>query len=167
MTPEDDVLISIGASPFRRWFAIFVFVLLGIVLLWLAFFSQPGLGWQVFFTAFGVAALWTADVMRRATLPRIELTREGLRTTDGVDLVTVENVRKVERGAFAFKPSHGFLVRLKDGKARRLWAPGLYWRNGTFLGVGGVVSAGEAKAMAEILTALQQGILPEDVPPEL
>jgi hypothetical protein len=50
---------------------------------------------------------------------------------------------------------------------QRLWAPGLYWRNGTFLGIGGVLSAGETKAMAEILTALVQGIQLEDVTPQI
>jgi hypothetical protein len=57
----------------------------------------------------------------------------------------------VERGAFAFKPSNGFLVRL-DKPLGRGWAPGLWWRLGRLLGVGGVTSASQSKAMAEILS---------------
>ena len=59
--------------------------------------------------------------------------------------------RSVDRGLFAFKPSNGFVVVLSQGGWRG-WAPGLWWRLGRRLGVGGVTSAAQAKAMAEILS---------------
>jgi hypothetical protein len=157
---EDDVLITISPSPFRRWSAILVFVALGFVLLWLAFMGKGEIGWRLFFVAFGVAAFWMSDLMRRSTMQEIELTRGEIRTTDGRVLTTVSNVSKVERGAFAFKPSNGFLVRLKVPSGRG-WAPGLWWQSGTYLGVGGVVSAGQSKAMAEILAAILAGVWSE------
>lgn len=160
---EDEVLIKISPSPFRRWTAILVFVALGLVLLWLAFMGAGDLVWQGFFLAIGLAAFWMSDVLRRSTMQEIELTRDEIRTSDGRVLTSVDNVRNVEKGAFAFKPSNGFLVRLKAPSGRG-WAPGIWWQGGTFLGVGGVVSAGQAKAMAEILAALIAGLLPD--PPE-
>ncbi len=157
---EDEVLIRISPSPFRRWIAILVFVALGFVLLWLAFQGAGDLIWQATFLALGLAAFWMSDVLRRSTQQEIELTRDEIRTSDGRVLTSVANVRKVEKGAFAFKPSNGFLVRLKAPSGRG-WAPGVWWQGGTFLGVGGVVSAGQAKAMAEILAALISGLWPD------
>jgi hypothetical protein len=60
----------------------------------------------------------------------------------------MDGIRSVERGAFAFKPSHGFTLVMKE-KQPRAWAPGLWWRLGRRVGVGGVTSAGQTKFMAE------------------
>ena len=103
-----------------------------------------------------------AEAMRRASAEGLELTRQVLRTESGRVLTEVSNVRTVERGAFAFKPSNGFLVRLYAPSGRG-WAPGLWWQRGTWLGVGGAVPGGQARAMAEVLTALRKGEFPEDL----
>lgn len=144
----------------RRWIAILVFVALSFVLLWVAFIGTGTWLWRVSFLCLGLAAIWMADVLRRSTIQEIELTRDELRTSDGRVLTSVENIRKVEKGAFAFKPSNGFLVRLKTPSGRG-WAPGIWWQGGTYLGVGGVVSAGQSKAMAEILAAIIAGLWPD------
>ncbi len=157
---EDEVLIKISASPMRRWTAVLVFITLSFVLLWLSVTGAGALGWRLFFLGFGIVALWMADVLRRSTMQEIELTKTELRTSDGRVLTAVDNVRKVEKGAFAFKPSNGFLVRLNSASGRG-WAPGLWWQAGTYLGVGGVVSAGQSKAMAEILAAILAGLWPD------
>lgn len=157
----DEVLIALRPSPFRRWVAIGVFVGLGVVLVWVALQGARAPLWQAFFLVAGLGVLWMSDVLRRSSRGRLELTREVLRSDRGRILARVEDIRSVERGAFAFKPSNGFLVRLRTPGARA-WVPGLWWRVGTFVGVGGVVSPGEAKAMADILSALHKGILPED-----
>ena len=157
---EDEVLIKISASKMRRWTAISVFIILGFVLLWLAFLGAVELGWRLFSVSFALAAFWMSDALRRSTIQEIELTRTELRTSEGRVLTRVENVRQVEKGAFAFKPSNGFLVRLKTPSGRG-WAPGIWWQGGTYLGVGGVVSAGQAKAMAEILAAIIAGLWPD------
>ncbi len=160
---EDEVLIKISASPVRRWISILIFGFLGLLLLWLAFMSGGEIQWRLVFLGLGLAAFWLADVLRRSTLQEIELTRKELRTADGRLLTRIENVRKVEKGAFAFKPSNGFLVRLNRPSGRG-WAPGIWWQGGTYLGVGGVVSAGQSKAMAEVLAAIIAGLWPD--PPE-
>ena len=155
----EEILSVLSASMGRRWMGILTFFALAVVLLWLGVANAPSFGWRIAFIAFGALSLWGADVMRRSTDDQIVLTREVLRTKSGRILARVDNVEKVERGAFAFKPSQGFLVRLKTpGQAG--WAPGMWWSRGTFVGIGGVVSGGQAKAMAEILTALSLNMLP-------
>jgi hypothetical protein len=155
----EDILSVLPASAGRRWMGIIVFFALGVLLLWLGIANSPSFGWRIGFIVFGMAALWGADVMRRSTADEIVLTREVLRTRSGRVLTRVDNVDKVERGAFAFKPSQGFLVRLKT-PTEPGWAPGLWWARGTYVGIGGVVSGGQAKAMAEILTAASLNMLP-------
>jgi hypothetical protein len=54
----------------------------------------------------------------------------------------------VERGAFALKPSNGFTLVMKH-KSPRAWAPGIWWRTGYRVGVGGVTAAGQSRFMAE------------------
>ena len=56
----------------------------------------------------------------------------------------------MDRGTFAFKPSNGFLLRTAT-KQPRLWKPGLYWRMGRRIGVGGITRAAEAKLMADVI----------------
>lgn len=77
-------------------------------------------------------------------------------TRTGRPLALMEDIQEIERGMFALKPSNGFVVRLKT-KAAPAWAPGLWWRTGRRLGVGGVTSAGAAKAMADLLALRLQG----------
>ena len=138
---EDEVLMKISPSAFRRWTAVLVFVVLGFVFLWLAIDGSGELGWRLFFAVFGAGSFWMSDLLRRSTMQEIELTRDEIRTTDGRVLTLLDNVRKVEKGAFAFKPSNGLLVRLKRPSGRG-WAPGLWGQGGTHLGIAGVVSAG-------------------------
>lgn len=154
------MLAVLVPSPLRRWAGIATLALLGVMLLWLGFSGAPAPLWRAVLVAAGIAFLWAADTFRRATADAIELTREELRTRSGLRLTSVANVRSVERGAFAMKPSQGFLVRLKEPEGRG-WAPGLWWRAGTHLGLGGVIPGGQSRAMAEILTALTLGILPD------
>ena len=147
--------MTIEASQPRRWLAVICLAGLGVLLLSLVFEPSGGL-WRLGFLIAGILAFLAANNLRLATEDRIELTRAGLRTGKGVHLVALDNVKSVERGIFAFKPSNGFLVRMHKPEGRG-WAPGLWWKRGRSLGIGGVVSGGQARAMAELLTALHMG----------
>lgn len=161
--PQDDEirLMVLGPSLPRLWLGVFCCAALGVLLIWIVLAGRPSIGYQVSFIAAGLGALWLADRLRRTGQDRIVLTNRVLRTESGRILARVENVHTVERGPFAFKPPNGFLVRLKEPAAEKGWAPGLWWQRGRLVGVGGVVSAGQSRAMAEVLTALTLGILPD------
>ena len=162
MADRTEVLISIAPSQGRRWLAILSIAGVGLLFLVLGF-EVDGLV-RLAFLGCAILSMLLAERLRRATADRLELTREVLRTASGRHLARVDNVKGVDRGAFAFKPSHGFLLKLKQPEGRG-WAPGLFWQRGRLLGVGGVIGGGETRAMAEILTALIQGELP-DLPQE-
>ncbi len=146
---EHGFYATVGASPGRRIFACMVLFSLGGLVLYIAFVSPPSAGWLIFLLAFGVGALWLAELMRRATTMTVSLTETDLRDSSGAVLAKMDEISGVERGVFAFlKPSNGFTLLLNTKKPRA-WAPGLWWRVGRRVGVGGVTSAGQAKLMAE------------------
>lgn len=150
---QDNVLAVVKASAARRWMGVFMLGGLGGLVIYVALASPPGLGWQVFLIVIGGLALWMAEKMRRATEHRIELTETEIRSSDGVVIALVSDIQGVDRGVFAFKPSNGFMVRTKTPQSR-IWRPGLWWRLGRRVGVGGVTAAGQTKAMSEILSAM-------------
>ena len=148
---KSTVVAEIAPSRARRMFALIMLVILGAMVVYLTFSAPPSsVLWRGFLVVVGVGALFLADMMRRATLHKIELTDEVLRDTSGRELCRIDNIAAVERGAFAFKPSHGFLLRTKAPQPQA-WAPGLWWRFGRKIGVGGVTPSGQAKFMAEMI----------------
>lgn len=142
---------TITPSPFRRGTAITLLAALGGMLIYITFNTPPGsLFWQVFLLFFGGLMLYSAEKLRRATLQSIELHQDRVVDSNGKELCRMDNIRSVERGAFAFKPSNGFLIRLNK-PLPRAWAPGLWWRFGRSIGVGGVTPASQAKFMSEMI----------------
>lgn len=148
-TPDENgVYARVSASPIRRLVAYIFLTVLGILLIYMALFQPPPAHWLVFLLAMGATTLWVAEKLRLATQLSIELTETELRDSNGRILASLGQVKGVDRGAFAMKPSNGFTVILTE-KGQRAWAPGLWWRIGRRVGVGGVTSAAEAKLMAE------------------
>ncbi|QBF31205.1 hypothetical protein [Thalassococcus sp. S3] len=150
---SDEVLAVVRASSPRRWMGIVMLVVIGLLVIYVALATPPALEWQVFLIVTGLVALWVADKMRRATEGWIELTEDALRSSDGQVIALVDEIENLDRGLFAFKPSNGFLVKTK-APGPRAWHPGLWWRIGRRIGVGGVTAAAQTKAMSEILSAL-------------
>ncbi len=141
-------------SAIRRTFGLAVLILLGSILIYMALFmTGASLVWRLFLILFGIFILMAANKMRIATLRGVVLTDEALQDTDGNILAYIDEIVSVERGSFAIKPSNGFSVTLKESKPRG-WAPGLWWRIGKRVGVGGVTAAPQAKFMAEILATM-------------
>ncbi len=147
-TTDDHVIATLQSTPLRRYFAYGTIFALGAMLVMVAFVQPPAFGWQVFLIVMGGATLVGAERLRRATMLGLVLTEDALRDTSGQVLATMDNIRAVDRGALAFKPSNGFILRLHKSDAGA-WAPGLWWRYSTRVGVGGVTPAGPAKYMAE------------------
>ncbi|TCP62907.1 hypothetical protein EV663_101167 [Rhodovulum bhavnagarense] len=150
--PEPLAVLRI--SPVRRFAGLVMLALLAGLMLYVAALRPPDmLGWRVFLLALGGAVLALTEAMRRATLGSLCLTRAGLFDGEGRQLAALDDIRAISRGLFAIKPSNGFTLLLSS-PGPRAWAPGLWWRLGRRLGVGGVTSAAQARAMAEILSAL-------------
>lgn len=152
---NDEVLATVRASAGRRYTGLLSLGFLGVFLFYMAFTSSPGLGWQVVLIILGVGAIWMAERMRRATSSAIELTSTVLRDSDGTVIARVEDIEHMDRGVFAFKPSNGFLLRTKAGTGRdRVWRPGLWWRMGRRIGIGGMTPGRQTKYMSEAIATI-------------
>ena len=145
---QDGIYAIVQASAGRRWFGYAVLFSLGALVIYTTLSQPPALHWMIFMLVFGVTMLWLAERLRRATRDVLILYADKLVDSNGETLATLDEIESVDRGAFAFKPSNGFTWKLRSKKPRS-GAPGLWWRYGRFLGVGGAVSAGQAKFMAE------------------
>ncbi|MCM2560771.1 hypothetical protein M8756_03090 [Lutimaribacter sp. EGI FJ00015] len=148
---SETVVAQVACSMGRRLSSVVIVAGLGVTLLWLAVAEAPGgVFWRAILALMGVAALLFAGRVYRATDAVLLLTPEDLRDDRGRVLARVDEMAGVERGMFAFKPSNGFVLRLKSSAAPA-WQPGLWWRWGNRLAVGGVPSGHMARAMADAI----------------
>ena len=130
---------------------------LGFVLVWIGFTSsEANLPVRLVFLAFGVGTIASLPRLSRATAIDLVLTDSGLSDSQGRIIASMDQISRVERGAFAFKPSNGFTLTLKTS-APRGWEPGIWWRIGKRVGVGGVISGNQSKLMADIIAAKLAG----------
>ena len=155
MIQEDSsgVIATVRASAGRRLLGIGSLWGLAFLVFYLGLTQSPAVGWQAFLFALGGCAVWLAELMRRATAHGLELTRTELRSTDGTTLALVKEMTGLDRGMFAFKPSNGFLLTV-DRKEPVTWRPGMWWRLGKRIGVGGMTPAPQTKFMAEMISAM-------------
>lgn len=149
---NDEVIAVVSASAGRRILGITSLALLGFLLIYLCFVSPPAVFGQIFLLGVGGSSLWIADKMRRATSTVIEMTQTHLRDSSGLEICAIDDIESIDRGFFAFKPSNGFLLKTKS-PGTRSWRPGLWWRAGRRIGVGGMTPGHQTKFMSEILAA--------------
>ena len=148
------VLVILRPSAARRIAGLISLSAFGGILLSVAILRPPqSVIWTIFLLAIGVGAMMLVRAMYLATGRHLELTETELRENTGLVLARMDQILKVDRGTFAFKPSSGFRLVLKES-APRHWAPGLWWRIGRQVGIGGVTNSSQGKAMAETIAAL-------------
>ncbi len=150
---EDEILVTVRVSAMRRWLGVGLLLGLGGLVIYVALARPPALQWQVFLLVVGAVSLWIAERMRRATAHGLELTRSELRASDGTRIAEIGEIEALDRGVFAFKPSNGVLIRTRV-PGGRAWQPGVWWRLGRRIGIGGVTAPAQTKAMSEVLAAL-------------
>ncbi len=150
----DKVVAEVACSAGRRLSGVVITAGLGAALIWSALAQPPeAAGWQALIVALGLVALVSAVRVYRATARKLVLTETQLRDDTGRALVAIDRIDRIERGMFAFKPSNGFVLRLKE-PAPPAWQPGLWWRWGRKLAVGGVPSGHDTRALADAIQAM-------------
>jgi len=147
----DRELARITASGPRRVIGTGSMIFLGAVLLYIAMATPPeSLFWRVFLLVLGAAILWLSHALWKATGGALILTHDGLYEEGGPAVAELSNIRAVERGMLALKASNGFNIVLKEPRPR-VWRPGLWWRIGRRVAIGGVTSAHQTRPVADIL----------------
>ncbi|MSU89746.1 hypothetical protein GE300_08955 [Rhodobacteraceae bacterium 2CG4] len=161
MTDPDEPIAILRVSRARRVFSVAVQVALGLLLIWVALtLPERQLLIQALLAILGAGALWQAAAVWRATGTDVVLTRGGLRDSAGRTIADLDRIEAVQRGAFAFKPSNGFSLKLTE-PAPRAWVPGVWWRLGTRVGVGGATSGKAARQMADVIALMKAGHFPD------
>lgn len=151
----DEVIERITPQPLRRSLATGFTGVLGTLLLYLAAAFPPvDLGFLVLLVGLGAGTLFLSYRIWQATGEVIELTRHELREESGRVLCEIDNVALVDRGFFAFKPASGFIIKLKSPMPPRVYAPGLWWRSGRLLMVGGATAGRQAKSVADLIKVM-------------
>ncbi len=151
---SDEVITQMLPSAPRRAFGAGVLIALGLLLLYISAAKPPAeLAYTFLLLLCGGFAFYLGVRLWQVTGQIIELTETELRMSDGTILCKVEDVARVDRTFFAFKPSNGFLITTKEKQPRK-WVPGLWWRFGRRIGVGGVTPAAQGKFVADTLTGL-------------
>ena len=154
---QDAALAVLEVSTPRRVVAALAQAGLGGVALWAAVVPpQPGPAAALVLSLLGLGALWMAWAGWRASAVAIVLTRRGLHDSRGAEIAPLGAIASVDRGFFALKPSNGFLLRL-DHPMPRAWVPGVWWRAGTRVGIGGAAGARAAREMADLIALAKAG----------
>lgn len=146
------VISAVTPAPLQRGVGLLFVLLIGAFFLWSGLFGGDE-GRRPVLLLPAAIAFWFSWRLGRATALGLELTEDELRDTDGRVLVRVAQILAVDRGTFAFKPSGGFVLKLADAPGTA-WQPGLWWRFGKRLGVGGVTARVQARHMADAIAVL-------------
>ncbi|MDO9526284.1 MAG: hypothetical protein Q7J57_12255, partial [Gemmobacter sp.] len=149
--PDAPILFRLQATPLRRAVGTGSLLALGGFMVYLGTaFPPAGLAAKLALPGFGVLILWQATRLWRASAAALVLTEDELREDGGRRLALMDDIETVARGTFAFKPSNGFLLTLRT-PGERGWAPGLWWRVGRRIGVGGVISRYPGRQLADMI----------------
>ncbi len=150
---DTEVLIRLPASPLRRWAALVLLGLFAVMFVQVAVelpIERPLV--KAASLLLGLGLIWQAILLWKSSARVLELTAEGLRESgSGRMIARVDEIAEVNRSVFAYRPATGFLILLHRPSPRPAWAPGMWWRVGRRIGVGGVTPKMEGKALAELL----------------
>jgi hypothetical protein len=150
----DTPLISVKPSPPRLWFSVLSLSVLGALMLWIALAHPPAApAWRAVLLVGGAAIGWGGLSLLRLRERALMLTEAALIDSREGEICRIDDIAQVNRGVFAAKPARGFALRLAR-RGRRRWVPGLWWRIGRSVGVGGMTSAAETRVMAEMIEAM-------------
>lgn len=149
------IIAQMYVSPVRRAIGVVLQVAMGITLVFIAA-ARPPTSPLYIFLLLGIGGILLVGGWRfwKATSLGIVLTDTNIRDTSGTIICKLADIEKIERGTFALKPANGFTLKMTTTQSRS-WAPGLWWRMGKMVGIGGATNRNAAKAMAEAIDVLR------------
>jgi len=151
-----EVIIAyMYVSPVRRIVGVALQAAMGGGLIFVAVAKPPASPiYIMLLLCIGAALLFGGWRFWQATAKGLVLTDTCLRETTGRVICQLDEIDKIERGTFAFKPANGFMLRMTAHQLRG-WAPGLWWRMGKMVGIGGATNRNAAKSMAAAIDVLR------------
>lgn len=149
-----ETLAILRPAPVRRVALVMTAGVLGILLVMVGLDApQGGLALRASFIAVGLALIAAGWRVWHMTAVDLVLTSDELRQSDGRVICALADIVKVERGLAALRPATGFALALRQPQSFG-WVPGLWWRRGSRVGIGGMTTRASAKALAEVIEAV-------------
>lgn len=150
----DETIIEIGASPLRRLLGAGALALICAILLWNGYQNFIKSGSGLLLMLFALAGYYAAWRFWQSSSIRLVLTPTELRDSRGRLVANIADIVALQRDAFGIiKPTNGFVIATRE-KQPAAFIPGIWWRLGNRIGIGGLTGSGEGKAMAELLQEL-------------
>lgn len=150
----DEVIFQLHPSPVRRYLGVASLALVSAVALRLGLESEASDGGRMLLMLIGALGFYANYRFWKSTHDGLELTPTELRETGGRRVMAVADIRAIERELFGvIRPTNGFVIA-HHGRYPSGFKPGLWWRIGGRVGIGGLTPSGEGKAMAELLLSL-------------
>lgn len=150
---DELVLAEARASGSRRLFAAFLLGAVGLGLAWsglqLTLASVSG----ALMMAAGVIFVWLALRLVLAADQAVVLTAAGLADADGTVIVDLDAIEGVDSSLLSARPSNGFIIRTRTRQAPG-WRPGLWWRLGHRVGIGGILPKARTRDMVNRLSLM-------------
>lgn len=150
MHDQDEVLAELRVSPLRRVTAVTVMLGLAGVLFYVVWVNPPIAYLQFLFVISGIGALIAARAVAKASAGAVILTTKLLRDRDGTQIAALDEIELVDAGFLALRPSNGFTIRLREPQ-QSMWRPGLWWRWGRRIGIGGMTPRQSGKMMSDMI----------------
>lgn len=124
---------------------------LGCFVLWIAIQGNELSGLQrVVVVILGLLLAAAGWLMARNMKQTLVMNEHGLSDGRGTVICSLDQIVTVERGLSVLKPSNGFVVTIKDPMSSA-WVPGVWWRYGRRIALGGLLPGGAMKVMAATL----------------
>jgi hypothetical protein len=148
MQDDQDFIAALRVSFGRRFIGCSVLAALTILF---AVLAVQGAGTGA--VAFGLAAALSAGVtvgIWQVSAREVVMKPTGLFDSNGAVIVTLDQIERINSGPLSIRPSNGFSIRLTSRQSAH-WAPGLWWRWGRMVGIGGLTSAKPSRDLANLL----------------
>lgn len=146
-----DADVELRPSQGRRVLASTILAGVGLMFWWGAA-TNPDQVWSARAMMAGIGGLWFwgAYELWRATARAIIMTDVALVDSLGNKIADLDQIVGLDRGVFSIKPSNGVLLKLESGGPIQ-WVPGLWWRVGRRVGIGGLTPKAQTKMLTGAL----------------
>ena len=81
------------------------------------------------------------------------LNQEGIFNLDNTIICRIEDIETIDTSPYTFRSANGFIVFLRERSTFKI-VPGLYWRLGNRISIGGLVSKAESKFLSTTMLNL-------------
>ncbi len=104
-----------------------------------------------------VLGIWLKRFLKKFSKIGFLINELGIFNLDESIICKIENIKKIDVSPYTFKSANGFIIFQKTKGSFKI-VPGLYWRAGKRISIGGLISKNESKFLSSTLLEIIKGI---------